>query len=53
MLKDAMKKEAVERMKKLGILPTAIREFETEDKLNFSLDGILFWLDDEKNSLLG
>lgn len=52
MTRKEMKKEAIERMKQLEILPTAINEFVKEDKLNFSLDGILFWLDDEKKQLV-
>ena len=52
MTREEMKKEAIERMKQLEILPTAIKEFDNEDKLNFSLDGILFWLDDEKKQLV-
>lgn len=52
MNKEQMKAEAVERMKMLELLPTAIREFENEDKINFSVDGILFWLDEEKQQLV-
>ena len=48
MNRDLMKKEAVKRMHKLDLIPTAIKEFEDENKLNFSLDGITFWLDDFK-----
>lgn len=52
MTREEMKKEALGRMKKLDIFPTAIKEFIKEDKLNFSMDGILFWLDDEKKQLV-
>ena len=52
MTREQMKTEAVERMKMLDILPSAINEFQNEDKVNFSLDGILFWLDDEKKQLV-
>ena len=48
MNRELMKKEAVDRMHKLNLFPTAIREFENENKLNFSFDGITFWLDDAK-----
>lgn len=52
MTREKMKKEAINRMESLNIFPAAILEFKNEDKLNFSLDGILFWLDDEKKQLV-
>lgn len=45
-LKVAQKKQALRCMKLLKIHKNAVEEFKN-DKLNYSLRGALFWLDDE------
>lgn len=45
-LKVAQKKQALKCMKLLKIHKNAVEEFKN-DKLNYSLRGALFWLDDE------
>lgn len=45
-ISDKQKEEAVERMKKLGLMPQVIEEFK-EGKLNFSESaGFLYWIDE-------
>lgn len=44
-MQEKMKAEAIKRMKALNLHENVIREFEQEDKLNYSDHGILYWLD--------
>lgn len=46
--KKQMKDEAIHRMKILSLHPNVIQDFETQDVLNSSHAGILFWLTDEQ-----
>lgn len=47
-LKEKMKQEAIGRMVSLNLHPKAINEFKDEEKLNLSLEGFLYWLDEEQ-----
>lgn len=48
MIDENAKKECIRRMKKLGMHENVLKEFEN-GKLNYSeLQGILFWVSDEK-----
>lgn len=47
-LKEKMKQEAVGRMVSLNLHPKAINEFKDEGKLNLSLKGFLYWLDESQ-----
>lgn len=52
-LRTRQKAEAIERMKKLGIMEQPIKEFEEDGKLNLSENGgILYWLDDEQRKMV-
>lgn len=49
MTREQKKNEAIKRMKNLGLHENAIKEFETEDKLNLSENGgCLYWLNDDE-----
>ncbi len=41
------KNEAVKRMKILGMHKNVINEFVNEDKLNYSENGVLFWIKED------
>lgn len=45
--KEEMKKEALERIKILGLLENVYNEFEQNDILNVSYYGALYYLTDE------
>lgn len=45
--KEEMKQEALVRMNILKLYPDVVREFTTEEKLNYSARGILYRLNDE------
>lgn len=47
-LKEKMKQEAIGRMVSLNLHPKAINEFKDEGKLNMSLEGFLYWLNEEQ-----
>lgn len=52
-LRVKQKEQAIERMKKLGIMEQPIKEFEDEDKLNLSeVAGYLYWLDDDEKEMV-
>lgn len=52
-LRAKQKEQAIERMKKLGIMEQPIKEFEDEDKLNLSeVVGYLYWLDDDEKEMV-
>lgn len=46
-LREKQKLEAIERIKILKFHPNVKKEFEKEDKLNYSENGILYWVDDD------
>ena len=47
-LREKQKKEAVKRMRKLGMIAGVIKDFEKEDRLQQSENGgMLYWIDDE------
>ncbi len=46
-LKERQKKEALKRMKFLKLHQNTISEFYKENKINYSENGVLFWLKDE------
>lgn len=51
--KEMMIKEAIQRMKMLGILPQTIKEFEENSIVSKSTyGGILLWLDDEEKKIV-
>lgn len=58
--REEMKAEAIARMKMLGIVGNAIREFEQKEKLNYSdrtvigktRVGVIYWLDDRMQALV-
>lgn len=51
--REEMKKEAVARMKSLGMLPQAVKEFEKAGVLEQSENrGVLYWLDDETKEMV-
>ena len=50
--KEMMKAEAIKRMNMLRLHRNAIEEFETEDKLNLSLGGFLYWLNDSQKEMI-
>ena len=52
MEKQKQKHEAIKRMKQLELYKKAIEEFEDDDVLNRSDNGILFWLIDEEKRLV-
>lgn len=52
MNKQKQKQEAIKRMKQLGLYTNTIREFEKDNVLNRSDNGILFWLTDEEKRLV-
>lgn len=46
--REEKKVEAIRRMKKLGIFPQTIKEFEEENKVNYSENGgFLYWADEQ------
>lgn len=45
--REDMRAEGVERMTLLNLHPQAVREFAKGEKVNFSLSGILYWLDEK------
>lgn len=47
-LKENMKQEAIARLISLNLHPKAINEFKDEGKLNLSLKGFLYWLDESQ-----
>lgn len=47
-LREKMKQEAVGRMASLNLHPKVINEFKDEGKLNLSLKGFLYWLDESQ-----
>lgn len=47
-LKEKMKQEAISRMVSLNLRPKAINEFKDEGKLNLSLKGFLYWLNEKQ-----
>lgn len=49
---EMMKAEAIRRMKLLKLHQNAIKEFETEGKLNLSRGGFLYWLDDVQKKMI-
>ena len=52
-LRMKQKEQAIERMKKLGIMEQPIKEFEDEDILNLSeVAGYLYWLDDDEKEMV-
>jgi DNA-dependent RNA polymerase auxiliary subunit epsilon len=52
-LKAAQKKEAISRMKLLKMHENAIRDFESEGKLNQSeCGGILYWMDEKGKAIV-
>lgn len=52
-LRAKQKAEAIERMKKIGIMEQPIKEFKEEGKLNLSENGgMLYWLDDEQKKMV-
>ena len=50
--REMMKEEAVKRMKKLRIVGNAISEFKSDDIVNVSRGGFLYWLDDGYKKLV-
>ena len=46
--KEQMKEEAIARMTLLHIHSNAIHEFQTENLVNYSQFGVLFWLTEEQ-----
>ncbi len=46
--KERMKEEAIRRLKMLRVHPNVIRDFVEENKLNYSENGILFWVDNNR-----
>ena len=53
MEKEKQIKEAIERMKMLGLYQPVIKEFEKENVINVSEHGgILFWLNDEQKQIV-
>ena len=50
--REAMKKEAVARMKNLGMFPQVVKEFEEDGVLEQSENGgYLYWLDDDAKEM--
>lgn len=47
MQREAQVKEALKRMRMLNIFKPTIKEFEKEGKISKSINGGLYWLDDE------
>lgn len=50
--REEMKQEAIRRMKVLKMHPNPIREFQKEDKLNYSLCGMLYWIDEDQKKMV-
>lgn len=48
LIKEQMKEEAIARMTLLRIHSNAIHEFQTENLVNYSQFGVLFWLTEEQ-----
>ena len=48
---SAEKVEALERMQILGLAPQVIKEFEETNRLNYSENGILYWVDNNEEWL--
>lgn len=52
-LRAKQKAQAVERMKKLGIMEQPVKEFEEEGKLNLSENGgLLYYLNDDEQKMV-
>ena len=51
-LQEKQKEEALKRMKKLKLHPNVIKEFNSEGKLNKSVNGMLFWLEPEEQAVV-
>lgn len=52
-LRKLQKAEAIKRMKRLNIMPQAIKEFDKEDKINRSENGgLLYWLNEKEQELV-
>lgn len=49
---EEKKAEAKSRLITLKVLPNVIREFDEENKVNASEDGILYWLTDEEKKIV-
>lgn len=51
--REKMKEEAISRMLRWGLHPSAVQEFREEDKLNRSENyGFLYWLTDEEQQMV-
>lgn len=46
--REEMKAEALRRMRKLGIVSDAVKQFKDDDTVMVSEGGILYWLDDDQ-----
>ena len=47
MTREEKKIEAIARMKTLGIMEDAINQFDKEDKLMQSIEGFMYWIDED------
>lgn len=51
-MREKQKAEAIARMKKLGIIEDAIKQFEDDNVVMVSENGFLYWLDDEQKEIV-
>lgn len=52
-LREKQKAQAIERMKKLGIMEQPVKEFEEEGKLNLSENGgLLYYLNEDEQKMV-
>lgn len=51
-MREKQKAEAIQRMKKLGVIKDAIKQFEEDDIVMVSENGFLYWLDDEQGKMV-
>lgn len=52
-LREKQKAQAIERMKKLGIMEQPVKEFEDEGKLNLSENGgLLYYLNEDEQKMV-
>ena len=51
-LREKQKAEAIKRMKALKVIKDAVEQFEKEDIVMVSENGILYWLDDEQEKMV-
>lgn len=51
-MKSKQKAEAIKRMRKLGIIEDAIKQFQESDTVMISEGGFLYWLSDDQKEMV-